>query len=220
MKVALNTITNQPTNEPLHWLLHSRHGRQSREINSLPFRQKRMKYQTAELRKSVCMHNVNVNIDRKQKQILNLYDKYDDLTFQIVNFPFIISHIPAAPAYGVYIPQSLRYSTGCDHYDDLLDRTQLLMWKLLKQVYVPTSLIILRSFSQPAGWPLRNIYFSKRQLVHLVFTLWIPNCDVSYDFRILTIFGSSFVKALMSYLRYLCFLAHSVVLCFSSSCIP
>ena len=34
-----------------------------------------------------------------------LYDKRDDFNFPIVNFPFICSNIPAAPAYGVYISQ-------------------------------------------------------------------------------------------------------------------
>ena len=32
-----------------------------------------------------------------------LYDKRDDFDFPNVNFPFICSNIPAAPAYGVYI---------------------------------------------------------------------------------------------------------------------
>jgi hypothetical protein len=32
-----------------------------------------------------------------------LYDKRDDFNFPIVNFPFICSNIPAAPAYGIYI---------------------------------------------------------------------------------------------------------------------
>jgi len=36
-----------------------------------------------------------------------LYDKRDDFTFPIVNFPFISSNIPASPAYGVYFSQLL-----------------------------------------------------------------------------------------------------------------
>jgi hypothetical protein len=32
-----------------------------------------------------------------------LYDKRDDLNFPIVNFPFICSNNPAAPAYGIYM---------------------------------------------------------------------------------------------------------------------
>ena len=52
-------------------------------------------------------------------------------------------------------------------------------------------------------------------------------CDVRYNFCINTMFGSSltqlYVGGLMSYLRYLCLLAHSgavFLLCFSSSCVP
>ena len=32
-----------------------------------------------------------------------IYENIDDFNFPIVNFPFIYSNIPAAPAYGVYI---------------------------------------------------------------------------------------------------------------------
>ena len=40
----------------------------------------------------------------------NLYETRDDFNFLIVNFPFLCSNIPAAPAYGVYISQLIRYS--------------------------------------------------------------------------------------------------------------
>ena len=59
------------------------------------------------------------------------YDKRDDFNFPIVNFPFICSNIPAAPAYGVYI--SLRYSRACGSYQDFLDRGLLLTRKLFNQ---------------------------------------------------------------------------------------
>ena len=32
-----------------------------------------------------------------------LYDKWDDFNFPIVNFPFLSSNIPSAPAYGIYV---------------------------------------------------------------------------------------------------------------------
>jgi hypothetical protein len=48
-----------------------------------------------------------------------------------VNLPFICSNIPAAPAYGVYISQLIRYSRACGSYHDLLDRGLLLTRKLL-----------------------------------------------------------------------------------------
>ena len=44
------------------------------------------------------------------------YDKRDDFNVPIVNFPFICSNIPAAPAYGVYISQLIRYSRACGSY--------------------------------------------------------------------------------------------------------
>ena len=38
------------------------------------------------------------------------YDKRDDFNFKIINFPNMCSNIPAAPAYGVYISQLIRYA--------------------------------------------------------------------------------------------------------------
>jgi hypothetical protein len=61
-----------------------------------------------------------------------LYDKRDDFNFPIVHFPFICSNIPAAPAYGVYISQLIRYSRACGSYVDFLDRGLL----LLNQVFL------------------------------------------------------------------------------------
>ena len=39
-----------------------------------------------------------------------LYDKRDAFGFHIVNFPFMSSNIPSAPAYGVYASQLIRYA--------------------------------------------------------------------------------------------------------------
>ena len=39
---------------------------------------------------------------------ISIYDKRDDFTFQIANFPHMDSNIPANPAYGVYISQLVR----------------------------------------------------------------------------------------------------------------
>ena len=44
------------------------------------------------------------------KPTTKLFDKRYDFNFPIVNFPFICSNIPAAPAYGVYMSQLIRYS--------------------------------------------------------------------------------------------------------------
>ena len=54
---------------------------------------------------------------------MKIYDKRDDFNFAIVNFPFICSNIPAAPAYGVYnISQMIRYSRACGSYQDFIKR--------------------------------------------------------------------------------------------------
>jgi hypothetical protein len=65
-----------------------------------------------------------------------LYDKRDDFTFLIVNFPFVSSNISVSPVYGGYISQLINYSRAYVQYSDFLDRAQLLTQKLLKQGYV------------------------------------------------------------------------------------
>jgi hypothetical protein len=65
-----------------------------------------------------------------------LYNKRDDFSFPIVNFPFICSNIPAAPAYGVYISQLIQYSRACGSYQEFLDRGLLLTRKQLTQGFL------------------------------------------------------------------------------------
>ena len=48
----------------------------------------------------------------------NIYDKRDAFGFHIVNFPFMSSNIPSAPAYGVYAPQLIRYAPCSSSYSD------------------------------------------------------------------------------------------------------
>jgi hypothetical protein len=45
----------------------------------------------------------HLEIDSEGRLRTKLYNKRDDFNFPIVNFPFICSNIPAAPAYRVYI---------------------------------------------------------------------------------------------------------------------
>ena len=47
-----------------------------------------------------------------------LFDKRDDFNFPIVNFLFLSSNIPSAPAYGVYVSQLIRYARTCSNYQD------------------------------------------------------------------------------------------------------
>ena len=64
-----------------------------------------------------------------------LDDKRDACGFHIVNFPFMSSNIPSAPAYGVYASQLIRYARCCSNYSDFLLRFRALVSRLLSQGY-------------------------------------------------------------------------------------
>jgi hypothetical protein len=70
-------------------------------------------------------------------------------------FHSICSNISAAPAYGVYISQLIRYSRACGSYRDFLDRGLLLTRKLLNQGFL---LVKLKSW-------LRKFYGRHHDLV-------------------------------------------------------
>ena len=60
--------------------------------------------------------------DKSNNITTKLYDKHDAFGFHIVNFPFMSSNIPSAPAYGVYASQLIRYARCCSNYSDFLLR--------------------------------------------------------------------------------------------------
>ena len=70
-----------------------------------------------------------------------------DFNFPIVNFPFLSSNIPSAPAYGVYTSQLIRYARASSQYEDFTNRSILLTKKLLLQGYEEERLkLTLRKF--------------------------------------------------------------------------
>ena len=75
------------------------------------------------------------------KLTTRLYDKRYNFNFLIVNFPFLSSNIPSAPAYGVYVSQLIRYARACSNYQDFLERGKMLTTKLLSQGYQKTKLV-------------------------------------------------------------------------------
>jgi hypothetical protein len=91
---------------------------------------------TTDTPRSASYLDLHLEIDNSGRLSTKLYDKRDDFTFPIVNFPFLCGNIPAAPAYGVYISQLDRYSRACGVYRDFLDRAWLLTDKLMRQGYV------------------------------------------------------------------------------------
>ena len=89
---------------------------------------------------SVSFLDIHFEIDSEGRLRTKLYDKRDYFNFPIVNFPFICSNIPAAPSYGVYISQLIRYSRACGSYHDFLDRGLLLRRKLLNPGFIVAKL--------------------------------------------------------------------------------
>ena len=71
--------------------------------------------------------------DKNNNITTKLYDKRD--AFGIVNFPFMSSNIPSAPAYGVYASQLIRYACCCSNYSDLLLHHRALVTRLLSQAH-------------------------------------------------------------------------------------
>jgi hypothetical protein len=64
---------------------------------------------TTDTDRPVSYLDLHLEIDSEGRSKTKPYDKRDDLNFPIVNFPFICNNNPAAPAYGVYISQLIRY---------------------------------------------------------------------------------------------------------------
>ena len=79
--------------------------------------------------RSASYFDLHIEIDSEGRLRTKVYDKRDDFNFPIVNFPFICSNIPAAPAYGVYIAQLIRYSRACGSQKDFLNS-----WLLLTRI--------------------------------------------------------------------------------------
>ena len=69
------------------------------------------------------------------------YDKRDNFNFPIVNFPFLSSNTPSAPAYGIYVSQLVRYARTCSEQQDFNERERLLTTRLLTLGYQRTKLI-------------------------------------------------------------------------------
>ena len=73
--------------------------------------------------------------DKSNNITTKLYDKRDAFGFHIVNFPFMSSNIPSAPAYGVCASQLIRYARCCSNYSDFLLRHRALVTRRLSQGY-------------------------------------------------------------------------------------
>ena len=64
-----------------------------------------------------------------------IYDKRDDFSFQIINYPYLDSNIPSRPAYGVYVSRLVAFARACSSLSDFVYRHDLLVQKVISQGY-------------------------------------------------------------------------------------
>ena len=85
----------------------------------------------------VCYLDTNIKTGSTNTPFrISIYDKRDDFTFRIVNFPHMNSNIPTNPAYGVYISQLVRYARICASKVDFMNRLRGLSLRLREQGFV------------------------------------------------------------------------------------
>ena len=90
--------------------------------------------------KRTCFHDeitqLDLNLSMHDDRVsTKTYDKRDDLSFDIVNFPFLDDDVPQRPSYGVYIFQLIRFARASSHVTDFNNRNKFLTATLLKQGY-------------------------------------------------------------------------------------
>ena len=64
-----------------------------------------------------------------------IYDKRDDLDFDLSNFPFQDGDVPRSTSCGIYISQLIRFARVASHDDDFNTRNKVLTAKLLRKGY-------------------------------------------------------------------------------------
>ncbi len=110
---------------------------------------------TTDTDRSASYLDLHLDIDSEGRLNGDSTIKQNDFNFPTVNFPFICGNISAAPAYGLYISQLIRYFKACGSYQDFLNRGLLLTRKLLNQEFL---LVKLKS-------SLRKVYSRHHGLV-------------------------------------------------------
>ena len=86
-------------------------------------------------RNNLSFLDLHLEYDNSGHLSTKIYDKRDDFSFKIINFPYMCSNIPSSPAYGVYISQLIRYARASTNYCDFLERHTYLRNRLLDQGY-------------------------------------------------------------------------------------
>ena len=104
------------------------------EITSTKFTRRNCNLQTLPHHLLKCVISTQMSKRAVQTHLrISIYDKRDDFTFRIVNFPHMDSNIPANLAYGVYISQLVSYARICTSKVDFMNRLRGLSLRLRQQ---------------------------------------------------------------------------------------
>ena len=94
--------------------------------------------------------DLNLLIDISNGDLVcSIIDKRDTFDFDIVSFPNLSGSILAAPAYGTYISQLIRYNRACHNYDNFSSRHSILAERLFNQGFSARKL--MRTFYKFMG---------------------------------------------------------------------
>ena len=110
---------------------------------------------TTESTTSASYLDLLLSIGRDCQLHTSIYDKQDDFSFNITNFPFLSSNILSSPAYGVFISQLKLYARACSAYECFILRARRLSSKLLKK-RIPCGTIEI--VIQEVLWSIRGSY--------------------------------------------------------------
>ena len=108
-----------------------------------------------------------------------IFDKRDDVDFDIANFPFLDGDVPRPTSYGVYI---IRFARVSSHVDDFNTRNTDLTAKLLRQEYhklrKPFSIFYRRHFDLVTKYNIGLKYFFCKVFLNLNFmAAWCINSE-------------------------------------------
>ena len=142
---------------------------------------------TTESNTSASYLDLLMSIESDGQLRTSLYDKRDDFTFHITNFPFLSSNIPSSPPYGVFISQLIRYARACSSYECFILRAARLSSKLLGQGYVMERLkSSLRKFYGRYGDLIKHYEVSLSQMLHDILghdrIQWLPFDQTLHQF--------------------------------------
>ncbi|KAK3093644.1 hypothetical protein FSP39_018346 [Pinctada imbricata] len=129
--------------------------------------------ETKESIRSASYLDILLSFDANSQLNTSLYDKRDDFSFHISNFPFMSSNIPSSPAYGVFASQLIRHARACSKYEDSIIRARRLASKLLVQGYITQRLkSSLRKFFGRYGCIIKAYQIPLPRMISD-----IPHCD-------------------------------------------